>query len=168
MTRNLQLAVLAIAVGGLIGLPTGAIAEPQPAVPAEFDYIGTYRLVKRVKVRSDKLLPVMIRPLDFRVYTDGITIRLYGSGESAGYTSFTIYRNDGIVHRHSDAEVETVPGLQAHSLVGHVNRQLCLTEETLKLHKVPAFSDVVEITYGRRLMELPAPTETIAVQFEEE
>ena len=165
MTKRGQHIVMAIALAGFLGLAGGAMAGPSAAVPPEFDYIGTYRLVNRVKLRDAEVFPVAIRPMDYRVYSDGITLRLY-VGE--GHTAFRIYRNDGIVKRHSDTEVETVPGLQAQTLVGHVLRQVCLTEETLTLTKIPAFSDVLEVTYGRRLLELPVPDEVIAVQIEEE
>ncbi|NNC88145.1 MAG: hypothetical protein HKN82_06755 [Akkermansiaceae bacterium] len=165
MTKRLTVVVIALA--GCFGPPGKALAEPVAAVPAEFDYVGTYRLVKRVKLRHAEVFPVAIRPVDYRVYTDGITLRLYGSQGDGGHTSFTIYRNDGIVQRHSDSVVETVPGIQAQSLVGQVLRQVCLTELTLTLNKIPALSDVLEVTYGRRLLELPRPQDPLAAQIEE-
>ena len=165
MGRRLMLRLLVL--GGVLGLGADALGDPEIAVPVEFDYVGTYRLEKRVKMRDGEALPVAMRPIEYRVYTDGISLRFYGGGESGGYTSFSIYRNDGFLVRHSDSFVETVAGVQARSLVGNIMRQTCLTEEKLTITKIPAFSDMVEVTYARRLVELPMPIDNYTAQNDE-
>ena len=66
MTTNRPFAILVVALAGWLGLPAGAQSPAPAAVPVEFDYAGTYRLVKRVKLRSGKL-PLVRRPSASRV-----------------------------------------------------------------------------------------------------
>jgi len=136
------------------GLGTRAGAEelaPLPELPAEFNYVGTYQLVKRVKVRSGRPFQIAIPRLSYQVYTDGITLRFYGEG--SGHTSFQVYRSDGVARMRDDSLLENVPGVQARSTVGEVLRQVTLTDETMTLTKFPALSDAVEITYAVRVEE---------------
>ena len=120
------------------------------SLPEGFRFIGNYRFDKRIKIRDGK--PIQVRSKDFyyRLYTDGITVRIYGGRADESYTSFKIQRNDGIMAGAGTERMEVVPGLQAYSLVGNVLRQLALTEDRLVLTKFPSFSDVVEITYANR------------------
>ena len=50
--------------------------------------------------------------------------------------------------------METIPGLQAYSLVGNVLRQLTLTAERMVVTKFLSFSDVIEVTYANRRISL--------------
>ncbi len=129
--------------------PAPGNAEDE-ALPVGFRFVGNYLFEKRVKIRNGTPFSVASKPYVCRVYTDGITVRLYGEGGSESYTSFTIHRNDGVMVGIGTANVETVPGVQAHTLVGNVLRQLTLTDERLVLTKFPALSDVVEVTYANR------------------
>ena len=70
------------------------------------------------------------------------------------YTSFTIHRNDGILTGAGTDKMETIPGLQAYSLVGNVLRQLTLTAERMVVTKFLSFSDVIEVTYANRRISL--------------
>ena len=127
-------------------------------IPPEFNYVGSYRLVKRVKIRSGKPLRIAIPALEYRVYTDGISLRFYGADESSGFTSFEVYRTDGIFRMRDESLLESVPGVQARSTVGQVLWQVTLTSKTLTLTKFPALSDAVEITYANRIpQEKPVP-----------
>ena len=121
-------------------------------IPAEFRSVGTYKLIKRVKVRDGKLFPVAISEVLYEIYTDGITVRCYGE-ESDAFTAFEVYRRDGIVVTRGGGLVETVPGIQPKTIVGDVLRQLCLTEQRMTLSRFPALSDIVEITYSERVYE---------------
>jgi hypothetical protein len=131
------------------GVPEASAAEASRDLPQEFRKIGTYKLSKRVKVRDGEVFPVAINEVIYEVYTDGISVRCY-AGEGDAFTSFEIYRRDGITVSRSRGLVETVPGIQAKTFVGDVFRQLSLTEEKLTLSKFPALSDIVEITYAER------------------
>jgi hypothetical protein len=118
-------------------------------LPAEFRLVGAYELTKRVKIRDGKTFPVAINAVTYEVYTDGITVRCYvGDGEA--FTSFDIYRRDGITVTRQGGLVETVPGIQAKTFVGDILRQISLTEERLTLSRFPALSDIIEITYATR------------------
>ena len=130
-------------------VPPAAKAEEE-ALPVGFQFVGNYQLEKRIKIRDGRPFKVHTKPFVCRVYTDGITVRLYGESGPEGFTSFTIHRNDGILVGAGTGRTETVPGLQAHSLVGNLSRQLVLTEEQLIVTKFPALSEIVEITYANR------------------
>ena len=122
-------------------------------IPPEFNYVGSYRLVKRVKVRAGKPLAIAIPALEYRVYTDGISLRFYGADPDGGFTSFEVYRTDGIMRMRDESLLEAVPGVQARSMVGQVLRQVTLTADNLTLTKFPALCDAVEITYADRIPE---------------
>lgn len=128
-------------------------AVPVPEVPAEFSYVGTYRLVKRVKMRAGKSFEVAIPSVAYLVYSDGITLRFYGEAGGTHHTAFDIYRNDGVMRQRKDNVLESVPGVQARSSAGDVLRQVTLTSRTMTLTKFPAMSDAVEITYAARVVE---------------
>jgi len=148
MTRAMN--YLSLALGCLLGLVPGIGAAQDDSLPKGFRFVGNYRFDKRVKIRDGVPFNVKSKAFFCRVYTDGITVRVYGESASESYTSLTIHRNDGILVGAGTSKMETVPGLQAYSLVGNVLRQLSLTEEQLVLTKFPALSDVVEITYADR------------------
>lgn len=136
----------------LLLLPGVSAPGQDGEVPVEFRLIGTYTLAKRIKVRNGEGFPVAINPVDYRLYTDGITVRCYAGGGDA-FTAFEIYRRDGITVSRPGGLVETVPGIQAKTFVGDVLRQMALSEERLTLTKFPALSDIVEITYASRVQQ---------------
>lgn len=140
----------------LIGLCSPSVAQkavPVPEAPPEFNYVGTYKLAKRVKVRSGRAIPITIPALSYLVYSDGITLRFYGEAGGTAHTSFEIYRSDGVARQRKHNVLENVPGVQARSFVGQVLRQVTLTGQTMTLTKFPAVSDAVEITYAMRVAE---------------
>ena len=95
-------------------------------MPAGFRFVGNYKFEKRIKIKERKPFAVASKAFVCRAYTDGISIRLYGAGGSESYTSFSIYRNDGVLVKTGSSKVETMPGVQAHTMVGDVVRQLTL------------------------------------------
>lgn len=127
-----------------------AFADEEEPLPAGFRFVGNYQFEKRIKIRDGAALSIVTKPFVCRIYTDGITVRVYGEGNVNGHTAFAIYRNDGVTVRSGSQGMETIPGVQAQSVVGSVMRQLTLTREQLVLTKFPALSDVVEITYANR------------------
>jgi hypothetical protein len=131
-------------------LMSGTSIAGDDSLPPGFRFVGNYRFDKRMKIRDGASFNVRSKAFFCRVYTDGITVRVYGESATEAYTSFTIHRNDGILTGAGTNKMETVPGLQAYSLVGNILRQLTLTEERLVLTKFPALSDIVEITYANR------------------
>lgn len=145
---------LAVAIIGAVVLGGAAVARDADQLPEGFSFVGNYEVEKRVKVRNGSLLPVALKRFVCRVYTDGITVRVYGDEGVEGHTELTIYRNDGVVVETGEGQFETVPGIQAQTLVGEVMRQLTLTEDSFVLTKFPAHSDVVDVTYANRLITI--------------
>lgn len=130
------------------------VVVTEDSLPTGFRFAGNYRFDKRVKIREGEVFKIQSKAYYCRVYTDGISVRIYGGSSTENYTSFTIHRNDGILTGAGTDTIETRPGLQAYSLIGNVLRQLTLTEERLVLTKFPAFSDVIEVTYANRRISL--------------
>lgn len=137
---------------GLVALVSTVRAQ-EAAVPAEFKYVGTYLLEKRIKVRGGEVFRVAMKPIEYRIYTDGISIRLYGGGESGGYTRYEVYRSEGILEAPDRSTIETVAGVQAKSTTGGVLRNITLTRRQLMITRHPAVSGVVEIVYAGRVLE---------------
>ena len=141
---------LLLVLASFLCLTLEASMAQEDSLPPGFRFVGNYRFDKRMKIRDGASFNVRSKAFFCRVYTDGIAVRVYGESSTEAYTSFTIHRNDGILTGAGTNKMETVPGLQAYSLVGNILRQLTLTEERLVLTKFPALSDVVEITYANR------------------
>lgn len=138
----------------VLGLAPADGSSQDEGLPAGFRFVGNYKVERRVKIREGKPFPVAMEAFLCRVYTDGISVRIYGDEGGEGYTSFTVYRNDGVMVPTSERTVETMPGVQAKTSVGDVLRHLTLTEDRLVLTKFPALSDLVEVTYANRLITL--------------
>ena len=143
-----------LAVFAWLGCLAPASEAEEEALPIGYRFVGNYLFEKRVKIRDGLPFSVASKSFVCKVYTDGISVRVYGHGGAESYTSFTIHRNDGVTVDTGSGELETIPGLQAHSLVGNILRQLTLTEQRLVLTKFPALSDVVEVTYANRRISL--------------
>lgn len=150
--RATRIAAITIAAACFMGGGGLSHAGAERSVPKEFRNVGMYELEKRVKIRDGVAFPVAIKTIRYEVYTDGITVRCYGEKGSA-FTSFEIYRRDGISVSRGKGMIERMPGIQAKSVVGDVVRQMSLTEERMTLARFPALSDIVEITYSRRIPE---------------
>ena len=118
-----------------------SVLAEQESLPAGFRFAGNYRFDKRVKIRDGESFNIESKAYYCRIYTDGITVRVYGESSMESYTSFTIHRNDGILTGAGTDKMETIPGLQAYSLVGNVLRQLTLTAERMVVTKFASFSE---------------------------
>jgi len=130
--------------------------EPPKNLPAGFRLIGNYQLKSKIKVENGKSMPVVISPLAYRVYSDGIDVRVYcqSSGEES-YTSYQIYRSDGVGIAKSSGEIQVVAGVQGKCLKGEMLRQVSLTRNALTMVRMPPRSDRVEVT--RALSYKPQP-----------
>ena len=47
----------------------------------EFRHVGDYLLKSHFKITGDKVVPIPMKPLAFRVFTDGVTIKVTTEGE---------------------------------------------------------------------------------------
>lgn len=108
----------------------------------EFKHVGDFLLKSHFKVTGDKLTPIPIKPIHFRVYSDGTRLKIVADGNEESHTSFTIYRSDGIGRQRSGrGALEVIPGLQATSQTGGVLRHLRLTRESMTITTFPGVSD---------------------------
>jgi hypothetical protein len=90
-----------------------------------------------------------MKPIAFRVTTDGVTIRVSPEGEVDAHTSFLIYRSDGIGRQRSGAgALEVIPGVQASSTKDATLRHLRLSRESLTITTFPGVSDQTIVSYA--------------------
>lgn len=92
-------------------------------------------------------MPVVISPLTYRVYSDGIDVRVYcrSAGEES-FTSYQIYRSDGIGISKSSGEIQVVAGVQGICKKGEMIRQISVTRSSLTMVKMPPRSHRVLVT----------------------
>lgn len=139
-------------------LPSGLMAEDQPAnLPAGYRFIGTYKLNSKIMVERGDAMPVVISPLIYRVFSDGIDVRVYckAAGEES-FTSYGIYRSDGVGVARKSGEIDVVAGVQAYSTQGEMVRQISVTRSSLTMVKMPPRSHRVLITRATAIKNQPA------------
>ncbi len=114
-----------------------------PVVDAsEFKHVGDFLLQAQYKLRGQQMTPIPTKPIAFRVFTDGIHIRVTAEGDEEARTTFEIYRSDGIGRqRQGSGALEVIPGLQAMSHAGGVLRHLRLSRESMTITSFPGVSD---------------------------
>ena len=115
----------------------------------EFKHAGDYLLQTHFKMTGGKLTPIPMKPIAFRVYTDGVKVRISAEGEEGAGTTFDIYRSDGIGRQRSGrGALEVIPGLQATSQTGGVLRHLRLSREAMTITAFPGVSDQTIISHA--------------------
>lgn len=127
-----------------------ALAFPAIAAGGDFASFGDYVVRQQTKILgSGKVVQVPIKPLRLSVSTDGITVRLATSSQSDAWSTFTIYRSDGIGRQdRPGGPLEVVPGVQATSDHGGVHKHLRLTRDTLTLTTFPGVSDQTVVIHA--------------------
>ena len=121
----------------------------QSAMAEDFKHVGDYLLKSHFKLTGDKITPIPTKPLAFRVFTDGVRIKVTAEGDDESSTTFNIYRSDGIGRqRQGGGALEVIPGLQATSNSGGVVRHLRLSRESMTLTTFPGVSDQTIISYS--------------------
>ena len=131
--------------------------ENRPAnLPVGFRFIGLYKLNSKIRVENGEAMPVVISPVLYRVYSDGIDVRVYcrASGEDS-FTSYGIYRSDGIGIARKSGEIDVVAGVQAYCTNGEMIRQVSVTRNSLTMIKMPPRSHRVLVTRASALKESP-------------
>lgn len=130
-----------IAIG--LALATAAAAA------AEFTHVGDFLLSAHFKITGEKMTPIPMKPIAFRVHTDGTRIKVTAEGDDESHTTFEIYRSDGIGRqRTGGGALEVIPGLQATSRTGGVLRHLRLSRESMTLTTFPGVSDQTIVSYA--------------------
>lgn len=125
------------------------IALHSPANAAEFKHVGDFLLQSHFKLVGQQLTPIPMKPIAFRVFTDGVKIRVSAEGDEESHTTFEIYRSDGIGRQRPGAgALEVIPGLQAMSNVGGTLRHLRLSRESMTITTFPGVSDQTIVSYA--------------------
>lgn len=124
---------------------------------AEFKHVGDFLLQSHFKLTGDKITPIPMKPLAFRVFTDGVRIKITAEGDDESHTTFEIYRSDGIGRQRAGrGALEVIPGLQATSNTGGVIRHLRLSRETMTITTFPGVSDQTIVSHS--IAAEPKPT----------
>ena len=105
--------LIAITLSVTIGVGAAAQQNKPDKLPAGYRYIGTYKMASKITVERGESMPVVITPLIYRVYSDGIDVRVYcrSAGEDS-FTSYQIYRSDGIGVTRTTGEIDLIAGVQ--------------------------------------------------------
>lgn len=148
MRRFPYMTFLLSLVIALFAVVSSVQAQDAPTnLPDGFRLIGNYQLKSKVKVEKGISVPVVISPLRYRVYSDGIEVRVYcGRIAEESYTNYEIYRSDGIGVTKSSGGIEVVAGVQAICKKGEMIRQLSVTRSSLTMVKMPPRSNRVIVT----------------------
>lgn len=136
-----------------------SLALASAAAAAEFKHVGDFLLQAHFKLTGDKITPIPMKPIAFRVYTDGVRIKVAAEGDDESHTLFDIYRSDGIGRqRNGRGALEVIPGLQATSHTGGVLRHLRLSAESMTITTFPGVSDQTIVSHAVAAEPLRTPT----------
>jgi hypothetical protein len=116
---------------------------------AEFKHVGDFLLQSHFKLTGQQVSPIPMKPIAFRVFSDGVRIRVSAEGDEESHTTFDIYRADGIGRQRQGAgALEVIPGLQAMSNAGGTLRHLRLSRESMTITTFPGVSDQTIVSYA--------------------
>lgn len=125
------------------------LALTAAASAAEFKHVGDFLLQSHFKLTGQQMTPIPMKPIAFRVYTDGVHIRVAAEGNDESHTTFEIYRSDGIGRQRKGAgALEVIPGLQAMSNSGGTLRHLRLSRESMTITTFPGVSDQTIVSHS--------------------
>ncbi len=115
----------------------------------QYKHVGDFLLQAHYKLTGQKVTPIPMKPIAFRVYTDGVRIRVSAESDNESHTTFEIYRSDGIGRqRKGSGALEVIPGLQATSNSGGTLRHLRLTRESVTITTFPGVSDQTIVSHA--------------------
>lgn len=115
----------------------------------EFRHVGDFLLKAHFKLTGQQVTPIPMKPLAFRVFTDGVKIRVSAEGEEDSHTTYEIYRSDGIGRQRSGSgALEIIPGLQAMSTDSGTLRHLRLCRESMTVTTFPGVSDQTIVSHA--------------------
>ena len=115
----------------------------------DFRHVGDFLLQAHFKLQGDKITPIPMKPLAFRVYTDGVHIKVSAEGDDESHTTFEIYNSDGIGRQRTNhGALEVIPGLQATSRTGGILRHLRLSREAMTITTFPGVSEQTIVSHA--------------------
>ena len=132
----------------LISVAIGLALAP-PAAATDFKHVGDFLLQAHFKLTGEKVTPIPMKPIAFRVYTDGVLIRVSVEDNEESHSTFEIYRSDGIGRQHRGrGALEVIPGLQATSHTHGTLRHLRLSRESMTITTFPGVSDQTIVSHA--------------------
>lgn len=132
----------------------------------EFKHVGDFLLQAQYKLTGQQMTAIPTKPIAFRVFTDGIHIRITAEGDEEARTTFEIYRSDGIGRqRQGSGALEVIPGIQATSNVGGVLRHLRLSRESMTITTFPGVSDQTIVSHSIAAEPKPEVAQTTVQPF---
>lgn len=115
----------------------------------EYKHVGDFLLQAHFKLTGQQVTPIPMKPIAFRVFTDGVHVRVTAEGDEQSHTTFEIYRSDGIGRqRQAAGALEVIPGLQATCNTGGTFRHLRLSRETMTITTFPGVSDQTIVSHA--------------------
>ncbi len=145
--------------GGITGILiiAGNLALGSATNAAEYKHVGDYLLQSHLKITADRVQSIPIKPIAFRVYTDGVHVKVSAEGDDESHTTFEIYRSDGIGRqRAGQGALEVIPGLQASCHSDGVLKHLRLSRESMTITTFPGVSDQTIVSYSVAAEPKPA------------
>jgi len=122
---------------------------PHSAAAGGFTHFGDFLLQAHFKVSGEKVMPIPMKAIAFRVFSDGIKVRVVAEDDDDARTTFQIYRSDGIARQRADGgALEVIPGIQATSNTGGMLRHLRLTRESFTITSFSGISDQTVISHA--------------------
>lgn len=116
---------------------------------SDFKHVGDYLLKAHYKLTGDVMTPIPMKPIAFSVSTNGISVRVSAEGDDESYSTFEIYRSDGISRqRTSGGAIEIIPGIQAISRTDGIVRHLRLCAESMTITTFPGISNQTIVSYS--------------------
>jgi len=130
-----------------------------------YKHVGDFLLQSHFKLTGDKMTPIPMKPIAFRVYTDGVHIKVSAEGDEESHTTFEIYRADGIGRQRAGrGALEVIPGLQAITRTGGILRHLRLSRESMTITTFPGVSDQTIVSHSIAAEPKPAAPPVPATQ----
>ena len=146
--------IRAISIALCLTLGSAAAAD-------EYKHVGDFLLQAHFKLTGDKITPIPMKPIVFRVYSDGVHIKVTAEGDEESHTTFEIYRADGIERQRTGrGALEVIPGLQATSHTGGILRHLRLSRESMTITSFPGVSDQTIVSHAVAAQPKPADPTT--------
>lgn len=143
---------------GLIFSACLALASRATAADEGYRHVGDYLLKAHFKLTGDKIIPIPMKPIAFRVYTNGVTIKVATEGEEDAHAKFEIYRSDGIgTQRSGGGALEIIPGLQATSTIDGILRHLRLSAESMTITTFPGVSNQTIVSHSIAAAPISVP-----------
>ena len=127
----------------------------------EYRHVGDFLLKSHFKITGATMTPIPMKAVVFRVFTDGIVIRVSADGDDEAFTTFEIYRSDGIGRQRSEGgALEVIPGVQATSRNNNVLRHLRMSSESLTITTFPGVSDQTIVSHAIAAERIENPEAT--------